>query len=114
MRFALVLALSLLAGCASFDASRPSGAGGTTRTFAEPIARVKPAFVSTLAEMGMQITSIEVRGKREVLKARKSAQRVEVEIERLGAVSTRVRVIAGDDAAAVRIIRQAEKNLAAG
>lgn len=114
MRFALVLAFSLLAGCSSFDGARSFGGGGTTRTFAEPIARVKPAFVSTLAEMGMQITAIEVHGKREVLKARKSAQRVEVEIERLSAASTRVRVIASDDAAAGRIIRQAEKNLAAG
>jgi hypothetical protein len=115
MRCALVLALSLLAGCGSFDGVRPFGGGaGTTRTFDAPIARVKPAFVSTLAQMGMTISSIETRGKREVLKARKGSSRVELEMERLGASSTRVRVDAGDGASAGRIIRQAEKLLASG
>ena len=46
----------------------------TDLTFNAPIARVKPAFVSTLASMGMMITSIEVRGGREVMKARKAGR----------------------------------------
>lgn len=114
MRYALVLALFLLAGCGSLDSVRPSGGAGTSKTFEAPIARVKPAFVSTLAQMGMTISSLETHGKREVLKARKGSSRVELEMERLGASSTRVRVDAGDAAAAGRIIRQAEKLLASG
>ncbi len=114
MKYALVLALSLLASCGSFDGVRPFVGSGTSRTFDAPISRVKPAFVSTLAQMGMTISAIETHGKREVLKARKGSSRVELEMERLGANSTRVRVDAGDDAAAGRIIRQAEKVLASG
>jgi hypothetical protein len=114
MRYALVLALSLLAGCGSLDGVRPFGGAGTSRTFDAPIARVKPAFVSTLAEMGMTISSIETRGKREVIKARKAGSNVALELERLGANSTRVYVDASGQATAAQILRQAGKLLAAG
>ena len=117
MRLALIIALFLTAGCSSFDLSRPFGqAAGTTRTFNTPIARVKPAFVSTLSQMGMSISSIETRGGHEVLKARKAGSSAEVEFERLGPTSTRVRVAmnAGtsyDAAATSKVIQQAEKIL---
>jgi hypothetical protein len=119
MKYLLVFVLCLIAGCASFDGTGPFGrAAGNTRTFAAPIARVKPAAVSTLAQMGMSISSIETRGGREVVKARKAGSSVEVEFERLGPASTRIRVImsagaAYDAAGTTRFIQQTEKALAA-
>ena len=63
------------------------------------------------------ISSIEVRGGREVLKARKGGNEVEVELEALSRTATRARVAAKsggllyDDDAAARVMRQAEKLL---
>jgi hypothetical protein len=116
MRTALILIfVALLAGCSSLDFPRPFGGGrsgsGTSKTFGAPIARVKPAFVSTLAQMGMTISSVETRGKREVIKARKAGSQVVLEIERLGSNATRVRVDATGQVAEAQIIRQSEKNL---
>ena len=115
MRLALIIALFLTAGCSSFDISRPF-AQGATRTFNASIARVKPAFVTSLVQMGMSISSIETRGGLEVLKAKRSGSSVEVEFERLGPASTRVRVAtyAGstyDAAGASKVIQQTEKLL---
>jgi hypothetical protein len=118
MKSALLVAMCLLAGCASFDGAGPfGGPSGATRTFAAPIARVKPAVVSTLAQMGMAIASIETRDGREVIKARKAGSSVEVEFERLGPASTRVRVVmnAGtsyDAAGTSKFIQQIERILA--
>lgn len=115
MRTALILAfsltLSLAAGCASLPSSFPGS--GLTKTFDAPIARVKPAFVSTLAQMGMPISAIETRGSNEVLKARKADKSVEIEFERLGPSSTRVRVT-GSGGDAGQVMRETEKRLAAG
>jgi hypothetical protein len=112
MRTALILAFSLIlslsAGCASFAPGFPGS--GLTKTFEVPIARVKPAFVSTLAQMGMPISAIETRGRNEVLKARKADKSVEIEFERLGPASTRVRVTGSGDAAG-QIMRETEKLL---
>ena len=107
--FAFSLVLSLVAGCASFAPGFPGS--GLTRTFEAPIARVKPAFVSTLAQMGLPVSAIETRGGNEVLKARKADKSVEIEFERLGATSTRVRVT-GSSEAAGQVMREAEKRLA--
>ena len=53
MKYLLVFVLCLIAGCASFDGTGPSGGpAGNSRTFAAPIARVKPAAVYTIAQMG--------------------------------------------------------------
>ena len=112
-----LLALTLLAGCASLDSARPiAGTAGTTRNFDAPIARVKPAFVSTLASMGMMISSLEVRGGHEVIKARKADSEVEIELEPTGRTATRARVAVKsggllNDEVATRIIRQAERIL---
>jgi hypothetical protein len=111
MRTALLLAVSFIAGCASFDGTAPQFlAGGSSRTFEVPIARVKPAFVSTLSQMGMAISAIEKRGGNEVVKAKKADRSVEIEFERLGPASTRVRVT-GNSESAHRVLRETEKRL---
>jgi hypothetical protein len=119
MRTALIsafsLVLSLVAGCAGVDdALRRISGTGVERTFAMPIARVKPAFVSTLSQMGMPISAIELRGKNEVLRARKGDRSADIELERLNANSTRVHVKGSDDATASQIMRETEKRLGAG
>lgn len=107
-----------MAGCSSLDGQRPfGGTSGASRTFNAPIAKVKPAVVSTVAQMGMAMSSIETRGGNEILKARKSGSSVEVEFERLGPSSTRIRVIVNtgssyDAASTTRFIEQAGKVLA--
>ena len=115
MRLAWIIAVALLAGCASIGGTAPS-----TRQFNAPMARVKPAFISTLAGMGMSISALEVRGGREILKARKSGGEVEIELEAVSRTTTRAQVGARtggllyDDAAAARILRQVEKHIAGG
>jgi hypothetical protein len=112
LKLALPLLLAFAAGCASdgvFTLPESLG-GGVTKTFAMPIARVKPAFVTTVAQMGMTIAAVETRGKNEVLKARRADKSVEIELERLGANATRARVSGSDQAA---IMRETEKRLGA-
>lgn len=117
MRFAWILVLSLVAGCATLERITPAGMEPATRTFAAPMARVKPAFVSTLASMGMSISAVDVRGRREILKARSSSREVEIELEAVNKSSTRARVAARssgllyDDATASEILRQTERVL---
>ncbi len=114
---ALALASTLVAGCASLDSITPASMEPATRTFAAPMARVKPAFVSTLASMGMSISAIDVRGRKEILKARSSSREVEIELEVVSKSSTRARVAARssglfyDDATASEILRQTERVL---
>jgi len=105
------LALACLAGCETTGGGAGLPWGGVTKTFEAPISRVKPAFVSTLSQMGMPISAIEVRGKNEFVKSRKADKSVEIEFERLGASSTRVRVSGSDEA---QIMREAARRLGAG
>ena len=109
---AFILSLIFFPGCASLDSAwqRATGAG-VVQTFNLPIPRVKPAFVSTLNQLGMPISALEVRGKNEVVKARRADRSAEIEFERLGTSSTRVRVSGSDEA---QIMREAEKRLRAG
>lgn len=108
-----LLALTLAAGCASLSGTTAP----SSQQFAAPMARVKPAFVSTLASMGMMISSLEVRGGHEIIKARKAGSEVEIDLEPVGRAATRARVAARsggllyDEAAASGIIRQAERIL---
>jgi hypothetical protein len=107
--FALCLVLTLAAGCASFA---PDFTGnGLTSTIAAPMARVKPAFISTLAQLGLPVSAMETRGGIEVVKAKKAGQVVEIEFERLGIASTGVRVT-GNSETAARIMRESERRLA--
>lgn len=113
--WSLAFPLLLAAGCASIESVWQSVTGASVeKTFNVPIARVKPAFVSTLNQMGMPIAAIEVRGKSEVVKAKRGEKSVEVEIERLSASSTRVRVSGSDDATTGQVMRDTEKRLGAG
>lgn len=102
---AFVLCLNLLPGCASIESALQPG---VVRTFEAPIARVKPVFITTLTQMGMPISAIEVRGRNEVVKSKKAGKSVEIEFERLGASSTRVRVSGSDED---RIMRETERRL---
>jgi hypothetical protein len=104
--FALGLAL---AGCESLPSGFPGS--GQTKTFEQPIARLKPAFVATLTQRGMPISALETRGKNEVIKSKKADKSVEIEFERLTATSTRVRVTGSDDA---QIMRETEKRIGGG
>ena len=111
----LVVSLNFVAGCASIESAWKSVTGASVeKTFNVPIARVKPAFVSTLNQMGLPIAAIEVRGKSEVVKAKRGERSVEVEIERLSASSTRVRDHGSDDATANQVMRDTERRLSAG
>jgi|CXWL01.1.fsa_nt_gi hypothetical protein len=113
----LLVALLFIAGCSTLEVPRPfSGPSGASRTFSAPIAKVRPAVVSTVAQLGMAMSSIETRGGNELLKARKAGGSVEVEFERLGPASTRIRVIlttgsSYDAAGSARFIEQAGKVL---
>ena len=105
----------LLAGCAAVQDTWQNVTGAAVeRTFNVPIARVKPAFVSTLSQMGLQISAVETNGKFEVVKARKGDRSVAIQFERLDASSTRVRVSGSDGATADQVMRETEKRLAAG
>jgi hypothetical protein len=112
MRRTWIIVAALVAGCASLGGTAPS-----YRTFDAPMARVKPAFISILASMGMAISALEVRGGREILKARKAGSEVEIELEAVNRSTTRAQVAARsdgllyDETAASRIMRQAEKLL---
>jgi hypothetical protein len=111
--FALALLLALAAGCSSIDSGfrlPESLGGGVSKTFNVPVARVKPAVVSTLTQMGMPISAIELRGTNEFIKSRKADRSVEIEIERLSATATRVRVSGSGQS---RVISETEKRLGA-
>ena len=114
---ALALASTLVTGCVTLDSITPASMEPATRTFAAPMARVKPAFVSTLASMGMSISAVDVSGGKEILKARSASREVEIELEAVSKSSTRARVAARssgllyDDATALDILRQTERVL---
>jgi hypothetical protein len=116
MRFAWIIIAAVIAGCTSIGGTS-IGMAPSTRQFDAPMSRVKPAFISTLSGMGMMITSLESRGGREIVKARKSGSEVEIELEAVSRSTTRAQVGARsggllyDDETAGRIFRQAEKHL---
>ena len=114
MRTAWILALFLAAGCASIESTWKSVTDANLeRTFYAPVARVKPAFVATLAQMGMPISAIETLRGNETIKSRKDDKSVAIEIERVSSNATRVRVTGSSDAAH-QIMRETEKRLGAG
>jgi hypothetical protein len=114
---AALLAPLLIAGCGSIGGGPLGGTVASTRTFEAPMTRVKPAVVSTLASMGMRITSLDAQGARETIRAKKGASGVRVELESLGRASTRMRVAADggpDESAGAKVLEQTAKLLASG
>jgi len=112
MRIALLLAFSFLAaGCDSLPTNMLGL--GENRTFEQPVARVRPAFISTLAQRGLPVIAIENRGGNEVIKAGKGNQNVAIEIERLSASSTRVRVNGSGDLP-VQIMKESANRIGGG
>ena len=126
VRVAALAFVALAAGCATFEravqrigdpGSWHRMTGITDRTFDAPMTRVKPAVIATLSGMGMMISSLEVRGGREVIKARKAGSEVEVALESVKPAHTRARIAANtgglfyDGAAAANIAAQTEKRL---
>jgi starvation-inducible outer membrane lipoprotein len=112
MRTALILAFTFLAaGCDSLPTNMIGL--GENRTFEQPIARVRPAFISTLAQMGLPVTAIENRGGNEVIKAGRGDRNVAIELERLSAASTRVRINGSGDLP-VQIMRDAGNRIGGG
>jgi hypothetical protein len=117
--FLAMFAAACLAGCGSFGGGLFGGAPAGSRTLEAPVARVKPAVVSTLASMGMMITSLESRGTTETIHAKKGSSGVQVELESLGRTTTRVRVGADgrldyDDAAGAKILEQTARVVSGG
>jgi hypothetical protein len=109
MRTLMILACTLfLAGCDSLPTNMIGL--GENKTFEQPVARVRPAFVSTLAQMGLPIIAIESRGGNEVIKAGKGNRNVAIELERLSAVSTRVHINGSGDLP-VQIMRATESRI---
>jgi starvation-inducible outer membrane lipoprotein len=109
LNLALSLALAfLLAGCDSLPTNMLGL--GESKTFEQPVARVRPAFISTLAQMGLPVIAIENRGGNEVIKAGKGDRNVAIELERLSAVSTRVR-ISGSGDLPVQVMRETERRI---
>ncbi len=89
LRCCFSLCVLVLSGCATVERALPQ-----SRTYAAPMARVKPAMVSTLAGMGLRMTALEARAGREILKARKPGAEVEIELESVNRTSTKARVSA--------------------
>ena len=112
MRTFLILAFSvLIAGCDSLPTNMIGL--GENRTFEQPIARVRPAFISTLAQMSLPVIAIENRGGNEVIKAGRGDRNVAIELERLSAVSTRVRINGSGDLP-VQIMRESASRIGGG
>jgi len=114
LRCILLAVLLAVSGCATVERALPQS---QSRTYAAPMARVKPAMVSALASLGLRMTALETRGGREILKARKPGTAVEIELESVNRASTRARVSAksggllNDDDLAARITREAGRIL---
>ena len=111
-----VVAAICLAGCGTPGGGNSGGgllgsAPAASRTLEAPVARVKPAVVSTLASMGMMITALESRGDTETIRAKKGSSGVRIELNGLGRAGTRMRVGADgglryDDAVGAKILEQ--------
>lgn len=111
LNVALLLVAGFLAGCDSLPTNMIGL--GENRTFEQPIARVRPAFISTLAQMSLPIIAIENRGGNEVIKAGKGDKNVAIELERLSAVSTRVRINGSGDLP-VQVMRESASRIGGG
>lgn len=127
-RCALVaLVASLLCGCepmalTAFGVGASAGvqhtlSGVTYRTFTAPSPRVKAAALNALSRMGIKVDSTEKMAGGELIKASTPERRIEIEIERISANTTRLRAVAKqpgllyDSATATEILLQTERIL---
>lgn len=126
MRAALfTLAAGSLGGCepmalTAFGVGASAGVqhtlgGMTYRTFTAPTPRVKAALLGALQRMGIKVDSTEKTTTGELIKASTPGRQIELEVERISANTTRLRVVAKQDgmfydsATSTEIILQTEK-----
>ena len=125
---ALLLIPFLATGCASIAvtlAGIGAGLGGQhylgsigSKTFTEPLPKVKRATLAALKRMEIQVETAEATETGELIKAKIPGREIEIELESLTPSATRMRTLARkesafilDSATAAEIIAQTEKAL---
>lgn len=127
---AALAALAVLAACeplaiTSFGVGASTavshGLGGIAyRTFTAPAPRVRTASLAALNRMGIRLAATEKAEHGEILRATATDREIEITLEPVSALSTRMRVIARngqwffDSATATEIILQTERMLGGG
>jgi hypothetical protein len=113
------VAIALL-GAGASTAIRYNMDGVASRTFTAPVAAVKSASLAALERMGLTLDSASPFEAGETLYARANNRDIEIEIEPISKQATRVRVTAKggslfyDNATAVELVQQTEKQLDSG
>lgn len=93
--------------------------GYASKTFTEPLPRVRRATVEALNRMAIKVDGVEKSKAGEVIKATAGDRRIEIELEALSPKTTRISAVARrdgllvDSATAVEIIVQTERSLSA-
>lgn len=93
--------------------------GYASKTFTEPLPRVRRATVEALNRMAIKVDGMEKSKAGEVIKATAGDRRIEIELEALSPKTTRISAVARrdglmvDSATAVEIIVQTERSLGA-
>lgn len=122
------LALFLLAGCDPVSLTLLSVGAGVginhaidgiaSKTFTEPLPKVKKATLTALNRMAIKVNSVEKEEAGESIKARSADRDIDIELEAISAKATRMRATARnvallDSATADEIILQTGKALGA-
>jgi len=113
------VAIALL-GAGASTAIRYNLDGVAARTFTAPLAAVKNASLAALERMGLTLDSTSSFDSGETLFARAENRDIEIEIEPITKLATRLRVTAKggsffyDNATAIELVQQTEKLLDAG
>jgi len=111
--------MAALAGAGATSAIGHSINGTAYRTFAYPLHQVKAASMESLAAMGIEVDGLLTTEDGEAIVGSASRRKVEIELERITAKATRIKVIARnggllyDGSTAAEIVVQTEKALAA-
>jgi len=127
VRIALSILLLSLAGCQPLALSLVGAGAGTAlrygidgvayRTFTAPAEAVKQASLDALERMGLTLDSTDTFEGGEVIYARSTNRKIEIEVEPISARATRVRIAAKngsifyDNATAYEIVAQTERLL---
>jgi hypothetical protein len=113
------VAIALL-GAGASTAIRYNLDGVASRTFTAPVAAVKSASLAALERMGLTLDSASAFETGETLYARADNREIQIEIEPISKQATRVSVTAKggslfyDNATAVELVQQTEKQLDSG